>query len=48
MSNTQRLKELKAQAASMEKVPLGLSISIAKLESEINPEEDENCIMCSG
>lgn len=48
MEQEQRLKELKEQASKLSNVPLGLKISIAKLEAELNPEEDGDCIMCSG
>lgn len=48
MTNLTRLEQLRAQAASMKEIPLGLKLSIAKLENEINPEEDDGCIMCSG
>jgi hypothetical protein len=48
LEKEQRLKELKKQASKYDNVPLGLKINIAKLEAELNPEEDGDCIMCSG
>lgn len=46
MTNQERLEQLQAQAASMKEVPLGLKISISKLQNELNPEEDGDCLMC--
>lgn len=46
MDKLQRLKDLQAQTAKMKEVPLGLKISISKLQAELNPEEDGDCLMC--
>ena len=49
MEDKERLAILKEQAKKFNgDVPFGLKISIARLENQLNPEEDEDCIMCSG
>ena len=47
MDQEKRLKELRETASKMKEIPLGLKISISKLENELYPDnDDKDCLMC--
>ena len=43
----QRLKDLKAAASKLKEVPLGMKMTISRLQNELYPDDDDkDCLMC--
>lgn len=46
MNKEKQLQELKEKASKFDEVPLALKLQIAKLQNELYPDNDEDCLMC--